>query len=394
MVRIRTVLYPAAVAAMMIFAWICVAGNQDRTEDEFSELFRLAQTNEQNQAYITAAELYARAAEVRDGDDEVLVLAAENFLRCDEKKMFVKYCRKAMETCRENERPWLMMGQYYLESGEAAKAAELMSQVPAECRTEESDELEDRIRSSFHKSYKSFHDVKSFYEGYCAVYDGTRWGIADENGGYCLLPEYDDAGAYNADEEIFSVCSEGRWCFVNESGQVKYAFPEKYTWLGAYNSGLVPFCCNGVYGYTDLEYRERTEKYDCAGSFNEGVAAVRRNGKWALVNPSLEQITDFEYDDIHLDRYGFCARNGIIKAVISGEEIFLDLKGNRCARRPVYSCGLTPVRFGDFFGYENESGDIAVDAYFDEVTEFSENGRAAVKEDGRWRVITLDLYRY
>lgn len=389
---IRSFIYPAVMTAMICISWPCALENSGQADKEFAEYFQKAQINEQNQAYITAAEWYAKAAEVKP-DEEVLLLAAENFLRCEEKNMFLKYCRMAAEYEEAGDRPWLMLGQYYLDSGDAGKASDILSGVPETSRTEAVDELLTKVNCSFHKGYKKFSDAKPFYSGYCAVSDGNCWGLADEDGDWVILPEYDDMGAFSTTEEIVPVSRDGRWFFVNEEEQVKYAPSEKYTWLGAMESGLAPFCCEGKYGYTDTEYSEKTEKYDYAGSFSEGVAAVEKDGKWALINDSLRNVTGYDYDEISVDRYGFCVRNGRITAVRNGETVYLDTSGSELNDEKNLTCGLAPVSCGEFQGYEDKNGDTVIEAFFEEVTEFNENGRALVKEDGWWKIITLDVFR-
>lgn len=392
MVSFRTALYPVSLAAFMAAAWIKLLSGTGTEDDSFDRYLKMAKLNEEKDVYIIAAECYEKAAEIRDDNGELILLAAENYLKCGEESMFLSCCRQAVSNENTGDRPWLLMGEYYLENGYASEAASLLKRIPEKRRSPEADELFARVSSCFHKGYRSYEAAKPFYGGYCAVNDAGLWGLADRSDSFCILPGYEEMGAYNSDDDVVSVCSDGVWFLVNARNQVRFLPSEKYTWLGSYNSGLVPFCCDGVYGYTDLEYNEKTEKYDFAGSFNEGVAAVMKNGKWAVVSPSLEEITGYDFDEIILDSYGFCAHNGQIRALVNGEEIFLDLNGNRCEYRTVYSCGLAPVKFGEFYGYENETGDIAVEAYFDEVTDFSEDGSALVLEDGMWRIITLDVY--
>lgn len=377
----------------MSFSWLRVTGCSGSDEAVSAELVGKAQINEQRKAYITAAEYYARAAEYTPQNTDILISAAENFLLCGENEMFLKYCRMAAENDIQSDIPWVMMGEYFLEKGDAVMAAELLNDVPDEALTDAVYDILSRAKSSFHKGYRTFTEVRPFHDGYCAVKDRDMWGIIDDQGRYCILPEYTEAGAFSAAEDIVPVCRDGIWCFVNSENQIKYVPSEKYTYLGAYASGLAPFCCDGEYGYTDLEYNEKSERYDYAGAFSEGVAAVEKDGRWTVVDENLKNITENEFDMIMTDSYGFCCHGGVIIAVKDGETYALDRSGNYISDRTVFSCGLSPVSCGEFQGYQDEKGDIVIDAFFDEVTDFSENGRAMVKEDGRWKMITLDMYR-
>ena len=385
-------IFPPALILLIFFSWMNVLGNPDKDAAKYEEYIGKAELNEKNTAYITAAEYYAQAAEYTEDNAEIYLLAAENYKKCGEGNLFLKYSRLAAQKAPENDRPWVMMAEFCLERGEAGKAVNLLKEVPSSASTEKISELIADAESRFHKGYKSFSDSKGFYGDYCAVFDGNFWGILDAEGRYQIIPEYDDAGAYSPDEDIIPVCREGKWFFINADNQVRYVPSEKYTWLGSFGSGLAPFCCGGKYGYTDLEGNEKAEYFDYAGPFSEGVAAVQRDGKWALVNAELEFITGFEYDEISADRYGFCVHGGVICAVKDGKNVYIDVSGEETKSERPYLCNLRPVKFGEFMGYENKQGDIVIDAYFDEVTDFSENGRAMVKEDGVWKMISLDVY--
>ena len=270
-------IFPPVLILLIFFSWMNVLGTPDKEAAKYEEYIGKAELNEKNTAYITAAEYYAQAAEYTEDNAEIYLLAAENYKKCGEGNLFLKYSRLAAQQTPENDRPWVMMAEFCLERGEAGKAANLLKEVPPSASTEKISELIADAESRFHKGYKSFSDSKGFYGEYCAVSDGNFWGIIDDEGRYQIIPEYDDAGAYSPEEDIIPVCREGKWFFINTDNQVRYVPSEKYTWLGSFGSGLAPFCCGGKYGYTDLEGNEKAEYFDYAGPFSEGVAAVQRD---------------------------------------------------------------------------------------------------------------------
>lgn len=393
MKKIKKYVYPLSLLLLVSMAWARVLDGSGSDAAVCAEYVKNARINEEKQAYITAAGYYARAAEYDPENTELLIHAAENFLRCGENSRFINYCNTAAEKDTDSDVPWLMLGEYYLERGEADKTAELLRNMPEGAKSDKIYDLVSRAECSFRKGYRTFSDAMPFHGEYCAVRDRDFWGLMDEEGRYVIVPEYDDIGAYNPDEDIVPVSENGIWKFINSDSQVKYVPSEKYTYLGSYDAGLAPFCCDGEYGYTDLEYHEKPERYEYAGAFSDGTAAVKKNGRWALVDSELRCLTEYEFDDITLDRYGFCSHSGIICAVKDGKTVFLNSDGKENGSGKAFSCGLRPVKTGKSGGYENENGDIVIDEFFDEVSEFSENGRAMVCEDSRWKMITLDMYR-
>ena len=393
MSKFSSMVYPAAMVLLMVLAWRNVSAAPGAEDRKYSDFIDRARMSEQKHAYITAAEYYAKAAEIKPDDEGAFILAAENYLKCEENEMFLLCCRKAADVPDCTDRPWVLMGRFYLDNDNAENAARLLSGMPERCVSDETEALLADAGSRFHLGYKSFSDVKPFSGEYFAASDGKHWGLADEEGQFCISPEYDDIGAYDPDEDIVPVCRDGVWSFVNLNGQVKFVPSEKYTFLGSYSDGLAPFCQDGKYGYTDLDYNESDKRFDRAGAFAEGVAAVCEGGKWALVDDDLEKITGCDFDEIVLDEYGFCVHNGIIHAVKGGKEVCLDTKGRECTENDSFSCGLKPAGAEGRKGYQNKKGDMAIAPFFDDVTAFTENGISLVKEDDMWKVMSLDIYR-
>ena len=163
------------------------------------------------------------------------------------------------------------------------------------------------------------------------------------------------------------------------------------------------------------------------------MAAVERNGKWALVNDKLKLITDFVYDDILMDDYGFCSKYETIVARVGSEFVFLNtdgkqssLQGFEQAAIPAskdgliaimnrgkwgfadkngniviqeqyeeaksFSLGLAPIKQGDLWGYVNTDGRLVTEMEFYEANPFSKDGAATVKSRFSWSIITLCKY--
>lgn len=384
----------AGMAVLIVSAWYNALGNTHRDEELLDDYLSRVSEHEEKEAYITAAGYCVKALEIRKDDAEIMLRAADNYLKCGDRNAFLKYCRMAAEEAPESDRSWLAMGEYYFESGDIKTAMECLEKAPGNDMPEDIKNLENHIRGSYSMGNKKFSCVKGFYNQYCAVSDEKgRWGLADENGQLQLVMKYDDIGACSTDEDVIPVCNEGKWYFSDLEGRIKYVPNRKYDYLGSYSCGFAPFSADGEYGYMRLDYKEETKKYDYAGAFSEGAAAVRKAGKWAVIDDSLNEITGYIFDDIELDDYGFCVKNGIISAVKNGKQVSLDVHGNEVSDKVQAVCGFTPVECDDLWGFADENGEVLTDICFDDVYEFSENGRTCVLQDGYWRIMILDLYR-
>ena len=258
----------AGMAVLIASAWYNVSGNTHRDEELLDDYLSRVSEHEEKEAYITAAGYCVKALEIRKDDAEIMLRAADNYLKCGDRNAFLKYCRMAAEEAPESDRSWLAMSEYYFGSGDIKTAMEYLEKATGNDMPEDIKNLGNHIRGSYSMGNKKFFGVKGFYNQYCAVSDEKgRWGLADENGQLQLVMKYDDIGACNTDEDIIPVCNEGKWYFSDLEGRIKYVPNRKYDYLGAYSCGFAPFSADGVYGYMRLDYKEETKTFDYAGAF-------------------------------------------------------------------------------------------------------------------------------
>ena len=92
-------------------------------------------------------------------------------------------------------------------------------------------------------------------------------------------------------------------------------------------------------------------EFDGVGSFNEGFAAVKKDGKYGYINTKGEQIVEFKFDDVVGFNEGFAA-----------------------------------VQKNGWCGYINTKGEQIVECKFDSAYDFNE-GFARVQKDGKWGCI-------
>ena len=73
--------------------------------------------------------------------------------------------------------------------------------------------------------------------------------------------------------------------------------PAKYDSIGSFNEGMAWVKLNGKYGFIDKTGKEVISlKYDFARAFSEGLAAVRLNGRWGFVDKTGGENIPLEYD--------------------------------------------------------------------------------------------------
>ncbi len=149
-------------------------------------------------------------------------------------------------------------------------------------------------------------------------------------------------------------------------------------------------------------------RYEYAGTFSNGTAAVCRDGQWYIIDTDGEEV-DGPYEDIALYQDGTYSKNGVKMLKENGEynlyvndELiasyskvdklsedgifafaengkwgYADLQGNvivepQYARARSFSNGLAAVFNGQLWGFINKNGEVAIDFSFEDVGYFTE----------------------
>jgi len=146
-----------------------------------------------------------------------------------------------------------------------------------------------------------------------------------------------------------------------------------------YGDSLFPRRLNGKYGY----FRKKDIKkgdfetapfyiqpiYESAGWFHGGVAPVKFNGKWGLIDNHGNTIVDFIYDAISIS-WNNCSYRSY----------------ERRPRCTYFHDDLLAVSFNGKWGYIDAQGNIKLGFEYEQAMNFWE-GLALVKQYGKWGFI-------
>ena len=123
-------------------------------------------------------------------------------------------------------------------------------------------------------------------------------------------------------------------------------------------------------------------EFDGVGSFNEGFAAVQKDGKWGYINTKGEQIVECKFD------YVSDFKDGL--AIVEKDDKYgcINTKGEQIVECKFdyvsdFKDGLAIVEKDDKYGCINTKGEQIVECKFDDACDFNE-GFAWVKKDGKW----------
>lgn len=216
-----------------------------------------------------------------------------------------------------------------------------------------------------------------------------RYTLLRRNGKYLDIGKASYVGRFQ--EGLARVNLEGVLIWKDEPGIDSLGF-EYYT---DRSSGLVKmhylYCEGGRWGYVDQEGNWKVQAvYETALNFQEGVARIKKDGKWGLVNAEFKEVAKPQYDfidylytddnttllsvGINRSGYGFIDEKGEISILPSFSEV-----GS-------FHEGLVRIKENGLWGFANAHGEVVIQPQYKEVGDFHE-GRARFRNKRFWGYI-------
>lgn len=298
-------------------------------------LVQKAQQYESQEIYYDASLLYEQALEAQPDNYEIALKYADMLKIMGMEDQYLSACERAMTIDPQRCEAYQNAVQLEIDSGDYAKATEYFEQartagVQSDLLTTQEQTLKDAV------AYKGVTalEVGTFYYGNAAIREEDGWGIVSYTGSMVIPAVYDEIGMVDPDTEFVPVCEEGHWYYRDVQGYKRREPQGAYRFLGTFVNGVAAACDeSGMYGYINTDMQQiRPFAFSYAGGFANGVAAVQKDGKWALINEQFTELTDYEYDEILLDRYGFCTGTGFVFARKGEKWVLLDNTGARIGK--------------------------------------------------------------
>lgn len=142
-----------------------------------------------------------------------------------------------------------------------------------------------------------YNKALNFSEGMARVKLGDKYGFINTKGEEVIKCSYNDTHPFFS-EELVLVVKKGKMNFLDKKGKVKIEL-NGYESAGSVTQKLIPVKKNGKYGFVDIFKKEVVAiQYDEVGRFSNGMAYVKKDGKYGFVNTDGELITKIEYDEV------------------------------------------------------------------------------------------------
>ncbi|MEZ4849160.1 MAG: WG repeat-containing protein [Bacteroidia bacterium] len=228
-----------------------------------------------------------------------------------------------------------------------------------------------------------YYRATDFHKGLAITRRKNDYGVINEQGTTVIPHRFD---RLYREDDYFRVMKDGRIGFYDVSGQE--ISPPIYNHVGQFVEGRARVRIGSQYKFIDLNRRELpTEMFDWTINFQNGLAGVKKEGRWGVIDYQGNLVVDYRFGEIEV------VGNRKIKAYKDGWKLvqtdtipaeFTWVDPNTL---PVYSDIFETVKgkFGydeihppkektivayckQLYGLANTKGDILYDTRFEKIT--------------------------
>lgn len=403
---------------MLLVSWSTILKHDDDVLAEYQQHVEMGEKLENKEIYIDAVEEYEAALALRPDNYDLAMKIIDLYEELGIDKSYENACKNAITADSSKAEPYLLLADYYIKTSNNSQAYSILKEG-----VEKIPENEDFIEKiiELKRTYTQTTIAQSevgdiyYYDGldnyYVRVKIDDKYGLINTSASLFLECEYDDIGIMA--DNLMPVKKNGEYYFVNEDLYRKLVPDVTVEYFGSFGDGYAPAKYNGFYGYVDenlnqcnigdSESADNTTDdgiitysfdLDYAGCFLNGVAAVKKGDSWALVDSSLSYITDYEFEDILIDEYGFCSKNNRIFAKKSDGYYLYDCEGNELAgpfedAKLFVSDQPAAVKQNGKWGFVAQNGELVIEPKYEDANSFSV-GYAPYLEGGKWGCIDVD----
>lgn len=241
------------------------------------------------------------------------------------------------------------------------------------------------------KENRAMYEAVSMASGNTiAVREDGKWGIANTNGELVIPCVYDGIGTF--ENGCVVTIQEGVIATVDANNNRLAVYHGAANEIGGQGEGVVALQTPQGWMLTNTELNELDDRLEQVGTFSNGLAAACQDGKWGVINKSLEWVVSPDYESVAMDALGRCYMQGVL-FVEKSDGFYLhnteqELAGPYEAAQPFLD-GLAAVCIDGKWGFLDTKGTVQIPCTYEEAKSYGQH-LAAVKVDGRWGYISRD----
>lgn len=384
------------VIALIITGIIAIsnyAKGQTNFQEEYNGYLEQARIHAEKEIPYVSLQYYEKAMKLDNTKEDIYLEYMEQAKALNEGRYF-DALDKYREVFPQSVNAYEMLCDFYYEK-------EMYLQLlPIALEANEKGIATDKIKNYYIECGAKFRILSSEFKqagsfvGEFAIIQTTEdmYGYVNGAGKLISVPKYQDVTIFMGGQAAVKL--DDKWEMVNPEGY-RVAVPSKdVDYLGIVNNGCVLYSLNGKYDYmgSDLVVPDKETRFEDATHFKNSVAAVKKDGKWGLINSGNEMITDFIFDDVIRDEYNTCINNGVIFVKKDGKYYMCNAQGAKITDKafddayPFVSTEPAAVCVDGKWGFVDGAGNMVIEPQYESAKSFN-IGYAPVCKDGLWGYI-------
>ena len=418
--RGKRVFFVFAMAVVLVAGWLftlkAASGIDERNEQE--QLVSQAESYLNKKLYVRGIPLLEQAVAISTQDNpEIRRKLLEAYWGHGDVKSYDALIQSMDEDGGQKlaqAQDYVLLATYYQQIGDMKDALRVIMDGQKNHPDPALDELYEACRYGYRIHGTEFQKMDDTASGAMRpAFDGEYWNYSSNDGGMSLQMDAQEAVAFN--EKYGVVKLNGRYCTILKSGDL-YGIDETGVdeVLGLTDRFIIAKK-DGMYGYYNYDFQcmSDTLQFEDITINNDGVAAVKKDGKWGIINDSGETVTDFIYEDVAVNSLGcaFAGGHAMVKkdgawmlidttgAVLSGQTFadakapesdeyiavanaegkwgFIDSEGNLIIDYQYYdaasfSCEMAPVMVVSDWGYISCKNHLVIEDHYESAQPFHE----------------------
>lgn len=397
-------------ALLIIGAWGRFIYTTIQTPRTYAQTVAHGDTAVENELYYEARNEFLKAKEINN-DYELELKILDTYDRLHEEQGYIQHALRMITDYPEQTQLYEKVAGKYFEAENYSDLVPFLASCPEQLQKSENlQEIWKKVDATYGYNTTAYADIKLFrgemlkgLRSNQSVSDEKEdfrdiWVLINKSGQIILEDSYEDLQLSEDAATCFIRALDHKWYSINT---LKYVIANNkkrdFEQIGPLSAiGIATAVIDGKYQFINAQMKVAEPVYDYAANFSEGINAVKKGDRWAVVNAdNWGSITEYPYEDVAVNLEGCCITNGLIAVEKDKKYFVMDAGGNRISEnnyeelKAFESDQPTAYREGDKWGFVNRYGEIYIEAEYEDALPFT-NGYAAVKKDGKWGYINQD----
>ncbi|BBF41454.1 hypothetical protein lbkm_0128 [Lachnospiraceae bacterium KM106-2] len=389
-----------AIVLILVLSWtvgISAFSGKERKQEirQAREAVKRGKEQERLGAYGAVIDYYSDAISLDPTVDHYYLLA--KFYQSKKKnELYEKTLQAMVEKFPSDPTAYESLASYYESMRSYEECINMVRAADSQkVHTKKLDQIYNQNRYHYHIVGGNYSECNSFVSGYSQVtYEDHQYLVNEK------LELFNKEATYTTLSPFFSdmtgvTTNKGESYFI-KTNNMKYLCSEKhYSYLGGLSEGLAVAVRDNKYYYVDGTFREVYGPYEFASTMKNEVAAIKKDGKYYLIDHSGNIIGKDHYDDIKLDDYDICCNQDVIFVKKDDKYHMVDKDGESVGKStfedavPFEDDNMAAVKSKGKWGFVNNEGAVIIKPTYEEALSFSQ-GLAAVKKDFYWGYINAN----